>query len=72
MGANGPQTPPSPGQVLDVHQHRILLRVQLIPDEQQLHQLLVQAWGRRERRRVRAEQGEVCKERNFAVLQPQA
>lgn len=35
-----------PGQVLNVHQHGILLCVQLVSDEQQLDQLFVQAWSK--------------------------
>lgn len=33
----------SPGEVLYVHQHGILLHMQLISQQQQLHQLLIQA-----------------------------
>lgn len=34
----------SPGQVLDVHQHGVLLHMQLVSQQQQLHQLLVQTY----------------------------
>lgn len=34
----------SPGEVLYVNQHGILLHVELVSDQQQLHQLLIQTW----------------------------
>ncbi|TNN80340.1 hypothetical protein EYF80_009364 [Liparis tanakae] len=34
----------SPGEVLYVHQHGILLHVEFIPNQQQLHELLIQSW----------------------------
>lgn len=38
----------SPGEVLNVHQHGVLLHVQLIADQQQLYELLVQTWTQKE------------------------
>lgn len=31
----------SPGEVLNIHQHGVLLHMQLISQQQQLHQLLI-------------------------------